>query len=150
MPPTVWTIGYEAVTFATFLEALRPAGIGMVIDVRDLPLSRRAGFSKTILRASLNEAGIGYTHLKGLGTPKEGRQAIRRGDTATFWSIYEARLLGTEGQRDLAVAAGIAGEQASALLCFEADPHLCHRSRVAESLEREYGFCVNHLRPTQF
>ena len=80
----VFTIGYEATTMADFLAALARAGVQRVIDVRALPLSRRPGFSKTSLAASLAEAGIGYVHLKALGTPKRGRDAAKKGDVATL------------------------------------------------------------------
>lgn len=146
MPPTIWTIGYEAATFATLLAALRQAGIRMVIDVRELPLSRRAGFSKRVLCASLADAHMGYTHLRGLGTPKEGRLAARRGDSATFWSIVEAHMRGMEAQADLRRAADIAAHQPSVLLCVEADPQKCHRRVVAEELATQFGFAVQHLR----
>ena len=69
----IFTIGYEATTMAEFLAALKEAGVERVIDVRALPLSRRPGFSKSPLRATLAEAGIDYFHLKALGTPSEGR-----------------------------------------------------------------------------
>ena len=54
---TIYTIGYEATTMADFIAALRTAGVEQVIDVRALPLSRRPGFSKSSLAASLAEAG---------------------------------------------------------------------------------------------
>jgi len=143
---TIRTIGYEAAGFADFLAVLQQAGIQTVIDVRDLPLSRRAGFSKRVLAASLAEAGIGYVHLKNLGTPKEGRLAARRGDDAGFWAIFAARMQTPEADMDLQRAAEIAGREASALLCFEADPAKCHRRRVAEALAERFGFKVEDLR----
>ncbi|MBF0307185.1 MAG: DUF488 domain-containing protein [Alphaproteobacteria bacterium] len=143
---TLWTIGYEAAGFAGFLATLREAGVETVIDVRDLPLSRRAGFSKNILAASLAEAGIAYVHLKSLGTPKEGRVAARGGDYPTFWAIFERRLATPEAEFDLARAAEIAKASPSALMCFEADPPRCHRKRVAELLAERFGFRVEHLR----
>jgi uncharacterized protein (DUF488 family) len=143
----VWTIGYEAAGFGAFLAALREAGIRVVLDVRDLPLSRRAGFSKNVLAASLAEAGIEYVHLKALGTPKEGRLAARRGDHALFWSIVDERMKTPEARLALNRAADIAGQRRAALLCFEADPAQCHRLRVAEDLNKEFGFEVRHLRP---
>ncbi len=60
----LYTIGYEATTMAEFIAALTRAGVTQVIDIRALPLSRRPGFSKSPLAASLAEAGIGYVHLK--------------------------------------------------------------------------------------
>jgi uncharacterized protein (DUF488 family) len=142
----VWTIGYQAAGFGSFVGALRQAGIKMVIDVRDLPLSRRAGFSKNVLAASLAEENIGYVHLGKLGTPKEGRLALRSGDYARFWAIYEARLQTPEAQMQLQQAADLARRQPSALLCFEADPAKCHRRRVAEALVQQHGFRVVDLR----
>ena len=76
--PTIWTIGYERASSDALLAALKAAGVQVLMDVRDLPLSRRAGFSKSTLRVSLEAEGIEYVHLKGLGTPKEGRLAARR------------------------------------------------------------------------
>src|SRR5215213_5559790 len=75
----IFTIGYEGATVPEFLAALKDAGVERVIDVRALPLSRRPGFSKSPLRAALEEAGIEYVHLKALGTPADGRAAARAG-----------------------------------------------------------------------
>lgn len=144
---TLFTIGYEAAGFAGVLAALQGAGVRTVIDVRDLPLSRRAGFSKGTLSASLAEAGIAYVHLKALGTPKDGRTAARQHDYRRFWDIVEQRLQSPEAQSALHSAADLALHQPCALLCFEADPKLCHRRRVAEMLVERFGFRVVDLRP---
>ena len=71
----VFTIGYEAVTQSDFLAELKRAGVAQVIDVRALPLSRRPGFSQTPLNGALADEGIGYVHLRALGTPPAGREA---------------------------------------------------------------------------
>ncbi|MDR6850865.1 uncharacterized protein (DUF488 family) [Sphingomonas sp. BE123] len=84
----VFTIGYEGATIASFLAALEQAGVRQVIDVRQLPLSRRPGFSKSSLAAALAERGIGYVHLKALGTPKPGRDAAKKGDRRTLEAVY--------------------------------------------------------------
>src|ERR1700709_1764502 len=55
----LFTIGYEKAGFVAFIATLRRAGVATVIDVRDLPLSRRAGFSKRQLAAGAGEAGGG-------------------------------------------------------------------------------------------
>lgn len=141
----LYTLGYERVGFLGFVGILREAGVATVIDVRDLPLSRRAGFSKRALAASLAEKGIGYVHLKALGTPKEGRIANRRRDWATFWALVEAQLATPEAEQAFEHAARVARAQPSCLVCFEADHAVCHRSRVAAELARRYGFVVQHL-----
>jgi len=124
----IFTIGYEAATMADFLTALKNAGVERVIDVRALPLSRRPGFSKSTLAASLAEAGIGYVHLKALGTPKPGRDAAKRGDRATLEAVYADQLHLPEAQAQAAQMLELAAEKPSALLCFERDPAMCHRT----------------------
>ncbi|MBM3927915.1 MAG: DUF488 domain-containing protein, partial [Sphingomonadales bacterium] len=57
---TIYTIGYEGATQGEVIAALERAGVKRVIDVRQLPLSRRPGFSKSSLAASLAERGIDY------------------------------------------------------------------------------------------
>jgi uncharacterized protein (DUF488 family) len=139
------TIGYEKASQAEVIATLRRAGVKRLIDVRDLPLSRRAGFSKNILAASLAAEGIDYVHLKALGTPKEGRLANRRRDWTAFWRIVDERLASGPAELDLQRAADLAREAPSCLLCFEADHVHCHRRRVAELLEERWGFVPRHL-----
>lgn len=129
----IFTIGYEAATMADFLAALAAAGVERVIDVRALPLSRRPGFSKTSLAASLAEAGIGYVHLKALGTPKPGRDAAKKGDVATLEAVYAGQLALPEAQMQAAQMLALAAETPSALLCFERDPRHCHRTLLLEA-----------------
>jgi uncharacterized protein (DUF488 family) len=142
------TIGYEAAPLAKVIEALKAAGVEVLIDVRAVAASRRAGFSKGILSATLQEAGVDYVHLRELGTPKEGRIAARRGRTAEMRAIFEAHLAEPAAQIQLARAVEIARGRKSALLCFEADPRGCHRSIVAEHMGEAGDFRVEHLHPT--
>lgn len=139
----VFTIGYEATTVAEFLAALKQAGVGRVIDVRALPLSRRPGFSKTPLRGALAEAGIDYVHLRALGTPAAGREAARKGRQAELEQVYSGQLALPE-----AIAAGaqmleLAAEKPSALLCYEREPAGCHRNLLLKWVAPEAE--VTHL-----
>jgi uncharacterized protein (DUF488 family) len=61
--------------------------VRLLIDVRELPTSRRKGFAKSALSSALAAADIGYLHLKGLGDPKPGRDAARAGDYAGFLKV---------------------------------------------------------------
>ena len=124
----IFTVGYEGATMVEFIAALTTAGVEQVIDVRALPLSRRPGFSKTPLSASLKEAGIAYVHLKALGTPKEGRDAAKKGDVATLERVYAGQLELPEAQAQAAAMMVLAAERPSALLCFEREPGHCHRT----------------------
>src|SRR6185436_6397922 len=98
------TIGYENATLDQVIGRLLEAGVRIVLDVRAVAASRRPGFSKTMLAASLKDAGIDYQHLRGLGTPKAGRLAARAGKTAEMQRIYHAHLEEPEAQLELAEA----------------------------------------------
>ncbi|MDD2878107.1 MAG: DUF488 domain-containing protein [Acidiphilium sp.] len=143
---TLSTIGYEKCGFPDFLTCLQTADIGLVIDVRDLPLSRRAGFSKRQLGAGLEAAGIRYVHLRALGTPPDGREANRRRQWERFWAIVEERLDTPEAELALHEAADLARQTPACLLCYEAEPCICHRRRIAEILAARHGFAIRHLR----
>lgn len=143
--PNLFTIGYEAETLDRFLGRLKAAGVKVVIDVRAVAASRRAGFSKTLLAASLAAEGIDYVHLRGLGTPKAGRDAARKGRTAEMREIFEAALAEPQAQLELAQAEQIAIGRPAALLCFEAEACGCHRAIVAERLKEKRRFEVVDL-----
>ncbi len=143
---TIWTIGYEKVGVPDFVAALKAAKIKTLIDVRDVANSRRAGFSKKALAASLDDAGIAYIHMKALGTPKAGREAARKGDVATMNAIMDTKLDGEESQMALAEAAEIARTSRTALMCLEHDWRVCHRNLVAQRLEA-FGLKPKHLSP---
>lgn len=141
----LFTIGYEATTTGEFLAALKAAGVMQVIDVRALPLSRRPGFSKTPLRLALEEEGIGYVHLRALGTPAEGREAARKGRTADLERIYAGQLALPEALAAAAQLSELVQERPSALLCYERQPEGCHRSLLIREALPDVE--VEHLFP---
>ena len=145
MPQELATIGYEDATQGEVIGKLKAAGVEIVIDVRAVPSSRRAGFSKNILAASLQEAGIDYVHLKALGTPKPGRDAARAGHIDRMYAIYHEHLTEPQAQLELADATDIAKERKAALLCYEADAAGCHRRIVAELIRDKTGLKVIDL-----
>jgi uncharacterized protein (DUF488 family) len=141
----LFTIGYERATPGAVLGELERARIRMLVDTRAIAASRRPGFSKRQLAAALDEIGIGYLHLRGLGTPAEGRQAARSGDFATLRRVYEAHV-GTPGaQQELDELTALARKSRLCLLCYERDPAHCHRSRIAELVRDRIGVEVRHL-----
>lgn len=147
MSAALHTIGYERTGFPAFLAALQDADIAVVIDVRELPNSRRAGFSKTMLKANLATAGMDYVHLKALGTPKAGRTAHRSGDMKGFWQIVDGALDRPEARLALEQAAMLAKGRRACLMCFEQDWRECHRARICELLQEEHGIKAVHLSP---
>jgi uncharacterized protein (DUF488 family) len=144
--PRIFTIGYEQATQAQVIGALKAAGVELVIDVRAVAASRRAGFSKGVLAASLKEEGLDYLHLRALGTPKAGREAARAGRAEEMHRIFEAHLAEPDAVVALADAAELAQARPSALLCYEADPAQCHRRILTDRLAQDRGFTVSDLR----
>lgn len=142
------TIGYESAPQAKVIETLKAAGVEVLIDVRAVAASRRAGFSKGLLSSSLRDAGIEYVHLRDLGTPKEGRMAARKGKTAVMREIFEAHMAEPAAQLQLAQAIEIARARKTALLCYEADHRGCHRSIVVEHMLEAADFAVENLQPS--
>src|SRR5271165_2611709 len=142
---TLYSIGYEKTLVGDLIATMAAAGVAVLVDVRDRPISRRPGFSKRQLAASVEEAGMRYVHLAALGTPPEGRLANRQRNWVRFWAIVDDKLARPEAELDLQHAAEIAGAAPSCLLCYEADWQICHRSRIADILALRHGFLLRHL-----
>lgn len=141
----LFTIGYEGAAQAAVIACLKAAGVELLVDVRAVAASRRAGFSKTVLGASLKAEGVDYLHLRALGTPKAGRDAARKGDVATMRAIFNAHMQEPDAEAAFQRLRHAAGEKRVALLCFEADACGCHRAVLADRLAREDGAEVTNL-----
>jgi uncharacterized protein (DUF488 family) len=139
------TIGYQGCTIGEVLDRLTTAGVTLLIDVRAVPQSRKPGFSKRQLAAGLDEQGIAYVHLQGLGTPKPGRDAVRAGHPERMEPIFREHMISDRAQAELAQAKALARERRVCLLCFEQDPMTCHRRFVAEMISAETGQPIVHL-----
>jgi uncharacterized protein (DUF488 family) len=144
----LFTIGYERAKPDAVLDELRRARIELLIDTRAVAASRRPGFSKRQLAASLDENGIAYLHLQKLGTPAEGREAARAGNLDKLWRIYDKHLKTPDAieAMDELIALVKSGRRLC-LLCYERDPKECHRSRIAEIVRARTGTRAKDLVP---
>jgi len=144
--PALFTIGYQQAKPPAVLDHLMRSGVELVVDTRAVAASRRPGFSKRQLAASLDERGIGYLHLRGLGTPAEGRQAARSGRFDDLFRIYERHLQSPQAREELEELATIvrSGRRAC-LLCYERSHDHCHRRRIAELVCERVDIEVEHL-----
>lgn len=145
MTGSIATIGYEKKPQAAVIDRLKLSGVELLIDVRAIASSRRAGFSKTLLSGSLNEAGIGYLHLRDLGTPKPGRDAAHKGRIAEMRAIFDEHMTTASALGALEHAVEMAGRQKVCLLCYEENPLCCHRLAVAERIAARTGQPILHL-----
>ena len=147
----LFTIGYEQAKPAAVLNELERAKIDLLVDTRAVAASRRPGFSKRQLAASLDDAGIGYIHLQKLGTPAEGRAAARNGDTDALWRIYDKHIKTAEAQAELGeLIALVKSGKRVALLCYCRDPKACHRSRIVANVKKRTQVKVDDLIPPLF
>lgn len=142
---TIYTIGYEGLEQAEFIRALRDSAVDVLLDVREMPLSRKRGFSKTPLSLALPPRGVRYLHERRLGAPTEVRNRLRvDGDWARYCRDFDKHLAKQAGLV-AALAAELKGN--IALMCFERDPAQCHRSAVARALAEASGCPIKHLVP---
>jgi uncharacterized protein (DUF488 family) len=147
----LFTIGYEKSKPDALMAELKRAKVKLLVDTRAVAASRKPGFSKRQLAATLDENGIGYLHLQKLGTPDEGRQAARAGKLDTLWRIYAKHLktpAAIEAMDEL--IAIVKSGQAVCLLCYERDKDCCHRTRIAEIVNERTGASVVDLAPRLF
>jgi uncharacterized protein (DUF488 family) len=141
----IFTIGYEKASIDDFVSRLADAEIDVLVDVRELPLSRKKGFSKNGLNAAVKEAGIDYLHVKALGDPKPGREAARAGNHDLFVEIFTQHIEGEDAQSALNELADAVKGKRICLTCFERHHEGCHRKIVAEHLSALVGAPIEHI-----
>lgn len=140
----VTTIGYEKAALSDFVSTLVEQGVSVLLDVREMPISRRRGFSKSALSQAVRDAGIEYQHERRLGSPSQIRKRLKAdGNYARFFRDFAKYLV---EQQDLltSLANNLSGKVA--LMCYERNQEECHRTLVAEALGRLVGTEPEHLK----
>jgi uncharacterized protein YeaO (DUF488 family) len=85
-------------------------------------------------------------HLRGLGTPKEGRLAARAGDYDTLEKIFAKHLKTTQAKEELdELSALVKTSGPVCILCYERDHRHCHRRWIAEIIEERDGVKIENL-----
>jgi len=132
------TIGYQGLKPEDFLEKLKENNVSLLVDVRQNPISRKPGFSKTRLETLLQENDIDYVHLQRLGTPRELRQDLKDNqDFEAFLEKYQA-YLGTQ-EESLQKLKDLIEELNCCLMCFEKDYQECHRQAISSTIEEMFN-----------
>lgn len=136
------TIGYESADPRDFLATLKTLGVTLLLDIRELAMSRRKGFAKTALREGLVSVGIDYQHEPRLGSPRPIRDRLRDdGNYVRFFRDFERYLA---SQADLLETLAKEMSGTVALLCYERDHTQCHRRAVADALHAITGIKPRH------
>ncbi|MCX5727112.1 MAG: DUF488 domain-containing protein [Candidatus Saganbacteria bacterium] len=137
-PTVLFTIGYEGSDLDTFIARLEKSQIERVVDVREIPFSRKPGFSRTPLREKLEQEGIEYVHIQQLGSPKAIRSKLKEDeDYESFFHAFSTYL--NDNQFAIEEAYRHVLEATCCLMCFERMPDKCHRSMVAEKIRQRDG-----------
>lgn len=125
----LFSIGYQGRTPSQLVGVLREHAIDVVVDVRELPWSRKPGFSKAPLQRALASAGIEYEHARFAGNPRAIRATTASHDLIlTKFDHYLA------GHPDVILCLDalfqwhVRSRPRIALLCFERHPADCHRA----------------------
>jgi uncharacterized protein (DUF488 family) len=137
----VWvaSVGYEGHRDVdAFVTMIASAGVEQLLDVRELPISRKRGFAKTALSEALEQVGVEYRHLKSLGNPKEFRDLYKSGNVAGGRSQYQQFLLEQRFEA-LSNLEELLHEKRSALMCVETEQEICHRDVIFDALESQRG-----------
>ena len=136
--PDLYTIGYEKSTQSALLRTLFENGIETLLDIRELPQSRKPGLSKTALGAAARHQGIRYAHIRELGTPRDIRyQRKIDHDQEAFRADFLTYLATQDDAVDALVAR--ARTERCCLMCYEANFRECHRLFVAERASERSG-----------
>lgn len=145
---TLWTVGHGARPAEDLVALLRRAGIGLLVDVRSFPGSRRhPQFGKERLAASLAEARIDYVHERDLGgfrtaRPDSPNVALR----VAGLRGYADHIASPEFEAALDRVLDAALLRRSAVMCAETDWRKCHRSTLADAVLAR-GWEARHLLP---
>ena len=145
----IYTIGYEGLNQKEFLAWLQHYKINVIADVRQLPLSRKKGFSKNSLNESLAKNNIEYISYRELGTSKEMRsKLLLTGNYKQFFKEYKNKICDKTEQINELYEIVNSGKKI-ALLCFEHDAHKCHRKIIADEITKidGNGLKIKHIKP---
>ena len=132
-----FTIGYEGISLEKYLNKLIINNVKLLCDVRKNPLSMKYGFSKNQLKNACESISINYVHIPELGINSEKRTDLNTmNDYMKLFDEYEKTTL-VENKDQLYKILDLTREyQRIAITCFEKEPCMCHRSRVADSLKK--------------
>ncbi|WP_035552926.1 DUF488 domain-containing protein [Burkholderia sp. 9120] len=141
---TVFTIGYEGLSIDAFMALLVENDVETVVDIRELPLSRKPGFSKKALASVLNLTGLEYVHMASLGCPRPVRDRYREDGN---WKRYTVGFLKHLKSQEAAIVelSDLVASSNCALLCYEADYNFCHRSMVANAVHDYSDAGIQHI-----
>lgn len=145
---SLFTIGYESSTIDEYLYRLVTNNVKMLVDVRKNPFSHKHGFTQRDLKNYAEKAGVTYEHLPNLGIASHLRKDLDApGDYHTLFEHYAKTILPAQDESIAKLKHWLHVNRRVAITCFEANPLMCHRHKIAELIEvdTEINIPVSHL-----
>jgi uncharacterized protein (DUF488 family) len=144
--PTLFTLGHSVRPLTEFLDVLRDAGVGQLVDVRSVPRSRHnPQYEREALERSLPAAGVAYRHAPSLGGfRRAGRDSPNAGWEHPSFRGYADYLATPEFGAALEQLQREGRERSTCVMCAEAQWWRCHRRLIADALV-VHGWRVVHL-----
>ncbi|MFB3815917.1 MAG: DUF488 family protein [Terriglobales bacterium] len=163
---TIYTIGHSTRTLKEFIAILKAHGIGVLVDIRSYPASRRMrwfqgpqlppfmsreeGEAHEALETTLPRLGIGYRWMRELG----GRRKKLRDDSphtalhAPGFRNYADYMMTPEFRTATCELLALAEAARTCIMCAEAQVYWhCHRMLVSDYLTA-HGHTVLHISGT--
>ena len=136
---SIFTIGHSTNTAEQFISLLKAHDIKQLIDIRTIPKSRHnPQFNKDALEKYIRSSGIGYRHMKNLGGLRHSRaNSINLGWNNLSFRGFADYMASEEFAQALDSLINLAKKKKTAIMCAEALPWRCHRSLVADALNRK-------------
>jgi uncharacterized protein (DUF488 family) len=134
-----FTIGHSTRPVTSFIELLKEAEVGLVVDVRTVPRSRtNPQYNADVLPRSLSGSQIGYEHIAALGglrgrAPEVPPQANAFWENQSFHN-YADYAMGKDFRAGLTRLRELGRVQRCAIMCAEAVWWRCHRRIIADYL----------------
>lgn len=143
----LFTVGFTQKSAERFFELLRQNQVKKLVDTRLNNTGQLAGFSKRddlayFARSLLN---ADYVHWEESAPEDAMLSAYKK--KALPWDEYAKEYESLMQRRRIESSATLLLGDSACLLCSEAKPHHCHRSLLANYLNRTCGgrFAVKHL-----
>jgi len=134
---TVFTIGYEKRNGDELISLLLDAGVDVLVDVREKPMSRKSDFRGKVLDKNCGEAGICYLNIPELGSTGSMRTFLKEtGNIKTFLRRYRKHAEKKSGKH-ISQLTKMVKQKSVALLCYERCHDDCHRKVVADLVADE-------------
>jgi uncharacterized protein (DUF488 family) len=148
MPPEddIFTIGHSTHARDEFVRLLDMHGVGVLVDVRQYPRSRRVPqFNTEALAREFPSRGIEYLHLRELGGRRRPLPDSPNGGwTNDQFRGYADHMTSHEFKQALGRLEELGRSRAAAIMCAEALWFRCHRRLVADALVVR-GWRVLHI-----